>query len=287
MKKILLLSVCVALLSSCGNMGKNDAMKSQNDSLSQVLAQRDAELNGIMEAFNEIQDGFRMINEAESRVDLETGAVEGRSNVQKIKDDIVFIMEKLDANRKRIAELEEQLKNSRYASSQLKTTIANLNKELLAKTQQIETLQAELASKNIRIAELDDAIIGLTQHVNDLVAENKAKSATVATQDKALNAAWFVFGTSSELKEQKIVSKKFLQKKKVLESDDFNKEYFTQIDIRTDKQIMLYSPEAELLTSHPVGSYEFQKNEKGQLALLITNPNKFWSVSRYLVIEVK
>jgi chromosome segregation ATPase len=287
MKKILLLSVCVALLSSCGNMGKNDAMKSQNDSLSQVLAQRDAELNGIMEAFNEIQDGFRMINEAESRVDLETGAVEGRSNVQKIKDDIVFIMEKLDANRKRIAELEEQLKNSRYASSQLKTTIANLNKELLAKTQQIETLQAELASKNIRIAELDDAIVGLTQHVNDLVAENKAKSATVATQDKALNAAWFVFGTSSELKEQKIVSKKFLQKKKVLESDDFNKEYFTQIDIRTDKQIMLYSPEAELLTSHPVGSYEFQKNEKGQLALLITNPNKFWSVSRYLVIEVK
>ena len=287
MKKILLFSVCVALLSSCGNMGKNDAMKSQNDSLSQVLAQRDAELNGIMEAFNEIQDGFRMINEAESRVDLETGVVEGRSNVQKIKDDICFIMEKLDANRKRIAELEEQLKNSRYASSQLKNTIANLNKELLAKTQQIETLQAELASKNIRITELDDALVGLTQHVNDLVAENKAQSATVATQDKALNAAWFVFGTSSELKEQKIVSKKFLQKKKVLESDDFNKEYFTQIDIRTDKQIMLYSPEAELLTSHPVGSYEFQKNEKGQLALLITNPNKFWSVSRYLVIEVK
>ena len=287
MKKILLFSVCVALLSSCGNMGKNDAMKSQNDSLSQVLAQRDAELNGIMEAFNEIQDGFRMINEAESRVDLETGVVEGRSNVQKIKDDICFIMEKLDANRKRIAELEEQLKNSRYSSSQLKNTIANLNKELLAKTQQIETLQAELASKNIRIAELDDALVGLTQHVNDLVAENKAQSATVATQDKALNAAWFVFGTSSELKEQKIVSKKFLQKKKVLESDDFNKEYFTQIGIRTDKQIMLYSPEAELLTSHPVGSYEFQKNEKGQLALLITNPNKFWSVSRYLVIEVK
>ena len=287
MKKILLFSVCVALLSSCGNMGKNDAMKGQNDSLSQVLAQRDAELNGIMEAFNEIQDGFRMINEAESRVDLETGVVEGRSNVQKIKDDICFIMEKLEANRKRIAELENQLKNSRYASSQLKKTIENLNKELLAKTQQIETLQAELASKNIRIAELDDAIVGLTQHMNDLVAENKAQSATVATQDKALNAAWFVFGTNSELKEQKIVSKKFLQKKKVLESDDFNKEYFTQIDIRTDKQIMLYSPEAELLTSHPVGSYEFQKNEKGQLALLIINPNKFWSVSRYLVIEVK
>lgn len=287
MKKILLLSVCVALLSSCGNMGKNDAMKNQNDSLSQALAQRDAELDGLMEAFNEIQEGFRLINEAENRVDLESGTIEGRSNVQKIKDDVRFIMEKLEANRKRIAELEEQLKNSRYASSQLKTTIANLNKELLAKTQQIETLQAELASKNIRIAELDDAIVGLTQHVNDLVAENKAKSATVASQDRALNAAWFVFGTNSELKEQKIISKKFLQKKKVLENSDFNKDYFTQIDIRTDKQIMLYSTDAELLTVHPEGSYEFKKDAKGQLVLMITNPNQFWSVSRYLVIEVK
>ena len=80
--------------------------------------------------------------------------------------------------------------------------VANLNKELLAKTQQIETLQLELASKNIRIAELDDAVAGLSQNVKDLVAENEAKAATVASQDKALNTAWFVFGTKSELKDQ-------------------------------------------------------------------------------------
>jgi len=42
-----------------------------------------------------------------------------------------------------------------------------------------------------------------------------------------------------------------------------------------------------LLTSHPEGSYELKKDDKGQLTLVITNPNKFWSVSRYLVIEVK
>ena len=287
MKKLLLLFVCVAMMSSCGNMGRNDSMKAQNDSLSMALAERDAELENIMEAFNEIQEGFRMINEAENRVDLENGVVEGRSDVQKIKDDVRFITEKLQANRERIAELEKQLKDSKYASSQLKTAVANLNKELLAKTHQIETLQKELAAKNIRIAELDDAIVGLSQHVNDLVAENKDQSALVASQDKALNTAWFVFGTKSELKEQKILSKKFLQKTKVLEDKDFNKEYFTQIDIRTDRKIMLYSKDANLLTTHPDGSYEWQKDAKGQLILVITNPNKFWSVSRYLVIEVK
>ena len=282
MKKLLLLTVCAATLASCGNMGRNDALKAENDSLNIVLAERDAELEGIMEAFNEVQEGFRLINEAENRVDLHGDAAEGTSVAEKIREDIRFISEKLQSNRQRIAELEEQLNNSKYASSSLKKNIASLKKELEAKTQQIETLRTELASRNIRIA-----VAGLTQDVANLVAENAAKAATVASQDKALNAAWFVFGTTSELKEQKIISKKFLGKTKVLEDNDFNKDYFTQIDIRTDKEIKLYSKDAKLLTSHPEGSYALVKDDKDLLTLKISNPSKFWSVSRFLVIEVK
>ena len=286
MKKLLLLLACVGFFSSCGDMKKNQSLKAENDSLNIALAERDAELESVMAIFNEVQEGFRLINEAENRVDLQTSR-EGTSAAQKIRDDIRFISEKLQSNRTRIAELEEQLKNSKYASAQLKKTIAGFKQELEAKSQQIETLQTELASKNIRIAELDDAVAGLNQNVADLTAENEAKAVIVANQDMALNAAWFVFGTSSELKDQKIISKKFLQKTKVLEDEDFNKDYFTQIDIRTDKEIKLYSKDAKLLTSHPEGTYKLTKDDKDQLTLFITNPNKFWSVSRYLVIEVK
>ena len=287
MKKLLFLSVCVAVLSSCGNTAKNESLRAENDSLTVALAERDAELDEIMAAFNDVQEGFRLINEAENRVDLQRGALEGTSASQKIKDDIRFITEKLQANREQIAKLEEQLKNSKYNSSQLKKAIANLNEELQIRTQQIETLQMELASKNIRIAELDDAVAGLTQYVSDLQTENKVKEATVASQDKALNTAWFVFGTKSELKENKIIESKFLQKTKVLSDADFNKDYFTKIDIRTDKEIKLYSKDADLLTTHPVGSYVLEKNAEGLLTLKITHPAQFWSVSRYLVILVK
>ena len=282
MKKLVFLSLLsVALLTSCGNGAQKDALKAQNDSLMVELSNRNAELDDIMGAFNEVQEGFRQINEAENRVDLQSGSIRENS-ADKIKEDIRFISEKLQSNREQIAKLEKQLKNSQYNSAQLKKAVANLTKELEAKQQQIETLQAELASKNIRIAELDDAVAGLSQNVSELTAENEAKAATVASQDKALNAAWFVFGTKSELKDQKI-----LEKGDVLKSADFNKDYFTQIDIRTDKEIKLYSKRAELLTTHPVGSYELVKDEKGQLALKITNPTEFWSVSRYLVIQVK
>lgn len=282
MKKLVFLSLLsVALLTSCGNGAQKDALKAQNDSLMVELSNRNAELDDIMGAFNEVQEGFRQINEAENRVDLQSGSIRENS-ADKIKEDIRFISEKLQSNREQIAKLEKQLKNSQYNSAQLKKAVANLTKELEAKQQQIETLQAELASKNIRIAELDDAVAGLSQNVSELTAENEAKAATVASQDKALNAAWFVFGTKSELKDQKI-----LEKGDVLKSADFNKDYFTQIDIRTDKEIKLYSKRAELLTTHPVGSYELVKDAKGQLALKIINPTEFWSVSRYLVIQVK
>lgn len=287
MKKLLFLSVCVALLASCGNAGKNEALKAENDSLTATLASRDAELEEIMAIFNDVQEGFRLINEAENRVDLQSGSLEGATPAQKIKEDIRFISEKLQSNREQIAKLEEQLKNSKHNSAQFKKAIANLNAELQAKAEQIETLQTELASKNIRIAELDDAVAGLTQNVADLIAENKVKSVTVASQDKALNTAWFVFGTKSELKEQKIIESKFLQKTKVLSDADFNKDYFTKIDIRTDKEIKLYSKDANLLTTHPAGSYVLEKNAEGLLTLKITHPAQFWSVSRYLVILVK
>lgn len=284
MKKIVLSVCCMAaLLASCNNMGQNkDALQAQNDSLMLELSNRDAELDEIMGSFNEIQEGFREINEAENRVDLQGGTLESQSSADKIKEDIRFISDKLKSNREQIAKLEEQLKNSNYQSAQLRKAIKNLTAELNAKQQQIETLQAELASKNIRIAELDEAVMNLNKNVDELSAENEAKAKTVEAQDKALNTAWYVFGTKSELKDQKI-----LKRGDVLKDNEFNKDYFTQIDIRKDKEIKLYSKRAELLTTHPVGSYELVKDDKNQLTLKITNPSAFWSVSRYLVIQVR
>lgn len=284
MKKVVLFSLCaVAALSSCDNLGGGKkALQAQNDSLMLALSNRNAELDEIMGSFNEIQEGFREINEAENRVDLKGNAIENQSSAQKIKDDIRFISEKLQANREQIAKLEKQLGNSSYQSKELKKAIANLTAELEARQKQIENLQAELASKNIRIAELDEAVADLNKNVDQLSAENQAKSQTVAEQDKALNTAWYVFGTKAELKDQKI-----LKRGDVLKDNEFNKDYFTEIDIRKDKEIKLYSKRAELLTTHPAGSYELAKDDKEQLTLKITNPSQFWSVSRYLVIQVR
>lgn len=285
MKKLAVLFVCAAILASCdGFKGGSKDLKAENDSLLMELNQRNAELDDMMGTFNEVQEGFRKINAAESRVDLQRGTIteNSASAKQQIASDIEFISKQMEENKAQIAKLQAQLKNSNYNSSQMKKAVEALTAELNAKQQRIEELQTELASKNIRIQELDAAVSDLSVAKETLAAENEAKAKTVAEQEKSLNAAWFVFGTKSELKAQKII-----QSGDVLKSADFNKDYFTQIDIRTTKEIKLYSKRADLLTTHPAGSYELVKDDKGQLTLKITNPTEFWSVSRYLVIQVK
>ena len=285
MKKLAVLIVCAAMLASCdGFKGGSKDLKAENDSLLIELSQRNAELDEMMGTFNEIQEGFRQINDAESRVDLQRGTntENSASAKQQIASDIEFITKQMEENKAQIAKLQAMLKSSKNNSAQLKKAVESLTQELVTKQQRIEELQAELASKNIRIQELDAAVSGLSADKESLAAENEAKARTVAEQDKAINAAWFVFGTKSELKSQKI-----LQSGDVLKNADFNKDYFTQIDIRTTKEIKLYSKRAELLTTHPAGSYELVKDDKGQLTLKITNPKEFWSVSKYLVIQVK
>ena len=123
---------------------------------------------------------------------------------------------------------------------------------------------------------------------SDLPAENDGIARTVEEHYDDLNSAWFVFGTKKELYDQKILSGSGLFKKgSVLKDGDINKDYFTQIDIRTTKEIKLYSKDADVLTTHPTGSYALEKDDKGLLTLRITNPKEFWSVSKYLVIQVK
>ena len=139
----------------------------------------------------------------------------------------------------------------------------------------------ELDAKNIHISELDQTISSLNTHVSDLKTESSQKSATIQAQDKQLNTAWFVFGTKKELKEQRIIDGS-----RVLESN-FNKSYFTKIDIRVEKEIKLYSKYAKILTMHPSDSYTLQKDANKQYVLRITNPQIFWSTSKYLVILVK
>ena len=282
MKKILFFAACLFALVACDN-GKSSSDMSgagQQDSLQKVIEQKDNEINDMMGILNEVEEGFRLINEAENRVSVAKDG-EGANRQQRIRENMQFIQQRMAENRELIAKLQKQVKNGSIKSEQLQKTIENLTKELEAKNNQIKDLYAQLEAKDIHIEELDRTVSTLNKNVNTLQDDNAKKANTINAQDKQINTAWYVFGTKKELKEQNI-----LVDGKVLQGN-FNKNYFTKVDIRSLKALKLYSKSAKMLTMHPSSSYKLERDAQKQYVLHITNPQLFWSTSKYLVVQVK
>lgn len=283
MKKLLLVA-CVAAfcLTGCNN-GKNDSAAqntAQADSLNGIIAQKDSEINDLMGTLNEIEEGFQQISEAEHRVSLAKDG-EGVNKKQKLKEDIQFIADRMKQNRELIAKLQKQLANGTLKGAQLQKTIEGLQKQLEEKDAQLQTLREELDKKDIHIAALDETVNNLNTKTNRLTAESNQKTETINAQDKQIHTAWYVFGTKKELKNQHI-----MEDGKVM-TGNFNKSYFTKVDIREVSEIKLYSKSAKLLTTHPSSSYTLVRDANKQYTLRITNSQIFWSTSKYLVVLVK
>ena len=283
MKKIFCLALCATMLVSCEFYTKREKeLTAQNATLTAELTEKNMALEQAIQSIANIQEGFRVINEAEGRVSVQAQGGEGISDEERVKEDILFIQKKMEANRKQIEQLEKKLKASGIEASSLRKVISNLQKELDEKVARIAVLQAELAEKDIRIAELDKAVATLTGDVNALQKVSDEQQEVIEQQVVKLNTAWYVFGTAKELKEQNI-----LKSGDVMSSTDFNKNYFTEIDVRVDRVFPLYAKNAKLLTVHPEGSYKFVKDVDKQLTLNVLDFEAFWSVSRYMVIQVR
>ncbi len=279
----LFIPLCLLALLSCNDVKKaEERAQHERDSLMHVIDEKETELNDIMGSINEIQEGFRKINEAEGAITVANGNPEAASSRDVIRENMSFIQSTMQQNRDRIAQLKQKLKTSTVNVEKLTKTIENLQKQLDEQTALVQEMEAQLAEKDILIAEQGEQINTLNENVTDLQQQNEQKQAAIQAQDKDLHTAWFVFGTKAELKEQKI-----LQKGDVLRSDDFNRDYFRPIDTRIDKEFHLYSKSAELLTNHPAGSYRLERDSKKEYVLRITDPDKFWHASKYLVILVK
>lgn len=286
MKNIFVIMTVAFCMCACDNKNSTPSPEDlANDSLRNVVAQRENEISDLMGVLNEVQEGFETINAAEGRINVARQQGEG-NNREMLRQNMVEIQRTMQMNRELISTLRQQLKDSKLTSTKLKTTleetIDRLTTQLEEKNAEIVRLQTELARKDATIAQQTEEISNISSNVRELTQQNQQKSQTVARQDQDLHTAYYVFGTKKELKQQSI-----LDSGEVLRNGNFAKDYFTKIDIRITKTVQLYSKSAKLMTNHPAGSYRLEKDAKGLYTLHITDAEKFWSVSKFLVIVVK
>lgn len=277
----------LVLFSSCGFQSSDyKALKAQNDSLLRAKHQMQDEIDGYFSAMNQIEQNIEKIKETQGVLSTQPVGEELDTDARiKVNEDLVYLNEMLQANKDELARLKTRIKRSAFKSEELERTLARLTKSLEEESAKVALLQTELAAKDSLIAQLGTTVDDMGKDIEELKTDVNTKQTKITEQDETIHTAWYVFGTRKELKEQKIItSEGIFSPQRILQSD-FNKSYFVRIDARKTKSIPLYSTRAKILTSHPKSSYTLEK-DNGNFVLLITDTKEFWSVSKYLVIEV-
>ncbi|MDR1160700.1 MAG: hypothetical protein LBK45_00020 [Tannerellaceae bacterium] len=289
MKKVLLICISAVLATSCAqHSAERQKLQAENDSLKIENAKNVSEMNDMLSILNDIEADFQSIRDAENYLTIQQQK-DGElalNTKEQMKQNMELIRETLKKNKEQLAQLEDKLKKSNVQSSSLRKTIDRLTAELDQKANMIMALQEDLAKKNVRIKELDDMVVSLNENIEDLAATSAVQSEKLREQDRALNTAYYCFGTAKELKNQKILSGGGLFAKSKVLQEDFNRDYFISIDIREVTEIALFTSKAKLKSNHPEGSYAFLKDGEGNITFKINDVKSFWSLGKFLVIEV-
>lgn len=271
--------------------------QAQDDAANQALANQEAlnqatreELQAALAERDELLDIINGINTDISEIQsvehiVSVNGVSEKSQKTTISENLSSLKSTLADRRKRLSELEAKLKDSKLDNSKLLETIEGLRKQIDEQTAQIETLTKQLEDANLQIGKLNNRVDSLNTTVANVTNErNKAEKEAQLQADLA-NECYYAIGSKKELKEHNIIESGFLRKTKIMESD-FDKNYFIKADRRTLRTIPLHSKKAKVVTTtQPKGSYEIT-DQNGQKVLTILNPNEFWSVSNYVVIQI-
>ncbi|GHV56629.1 hypothetical protein FACS1894182_03560 [Bacteroidia bacterium] len=284
MKRVILLcAVLPFIFTSCvKNSSEYKSLQAKNDSLALAAAKANVELDQIMTLLNEVEDNFQSIKTAENFLSMQSGGTGELtpSARDRIQSDMQFVTATLDKNRQQIAALEAKLKKSNINSAQLSKILANLRQELEEKTSSLVTMREELAKRDRQIADLTEDVSHLSDNVKALAAESSARQEVIDRQQAEINRAYYCFGTSKELKDNNIVVGGQV-------ASNLNREYFIFVDdLNTLTVVRLYAKKGKLISKHPAGSYAFAKDASGSAELRILDPKNFWSLTKYLVVEV-
>ncbi len=254
-------------------------LENQNTELNNESGEKDVKIENYIQSLNEIYDNLAVIKEKEKIVSSNFNMGNGELNAD-VKDliinDMGLINNLLEENKQKLAWLQSKLKKSNLKIAELEKMIENMAAQLQEKDAEIVSLQTQLANAN--------------QQLKVLFEEYNNRIEEIGVQTDKLNTAYYCYGTSKELIAQGVLTKEGgfigIGKSQKLAAD-FNKEYFTKIDITLIKSIDLKAKKAKLVTTHASDSYSIEGPEGKIEKLVIKNAEKFWASSKYLVIVVE
>lgn len=283
MKNVILLLGVLFMMVSCGPDYKQQLLDLQlkHDSLIAVHDLKNSELIAHMNDLSEIQANISSLIEQEN---LLKQAAEGdvtASVRDKILSDLEAIKTELQNNKKKLASVQSKLKKANAKISDLEKTIASLNEQMAMR-------DSSLALLGVTIETLNNKVQAAETEIAAVKSDNEVKAKEIADKTSRLNTAYYAVGTYKDLREKQVISNEGSIFKSKEVNPNFVNDSFIKIDVTTTKTIFLANAKSvKLASSHPADSYSLVKENNKVKSIEITNPERFWAGSKYLIAVIQ
>jgi len=289
-KVCIYISVTVMLAGACKNNNNPDDTElkkiiKQRDSLIELSANKDSSINTFISSFAEIENNLVSIKRKEEVLIYHTKKnteLKG-STKDKIDENIKIINDLTDNNRQKIVSLNAKLRSANYTIGELDGLIDILVTNINYKNQDLLLLGKVLRADGKMLTKLNTEMIDLSGQIG-------LEMDTIKNEKSQLNTAYYIIDDVEGLKEKKIVNEEggfFSPRQEERINPDFIKDYFKKIDIKKTTSIRVVAKKPKLLSTHPSDSYKIEHRfNNTQTNIIITDPDKFWSESKYLVVAI-
>jgi chromosome segregation ATPase len=264
------------------------SLQQKSDSLLRQISAKEQDVANIAAIVNEIENNLAAIQKDQLSINsLKNSASGDAAQKDRINEMIAGIDNYMEQNRQRIEKLEAQARKGGSKAKALQELVVQLKASLEAKEIEITKLRANvdsLAGVNTGLKEqvvMRDAVITR----KDSALAEKAKD--ILDRDTEMNKAYYIFGSRTRLVDAGAIDRKgnFLKKTSIV-SSRIDKSKMTLVDIRKIDDINLgITEKKDVISAHPSDSYYIALVGE-EAHLKISDPKKFWSATRCLVVEV-
>lgn len=282
-RHIIIPAALAIALFSC-NSGNEKEQQSLPEISKQELATALNERDQLLALVKEVSAGLNEIKQLENVMTIAANQpAENPAQKSRILADMASVKEKIRQRKAQLDEMEGKLQKSTINNKELRETIDALRTQIDSQMEEIEALRKQLTAANEYIGELNNTVDSLNTTVTAVTGERDAAQDALEKFENELNTCFYAVATKSQLKEHNIIESGFLRKTKLMKGD-FDKGFFVISDKRTLTALPLNASKVKILSNHPEKSYELI-DANGQKILIIDNPDEFWSLSDYLVVQ--
>ncbi|MDZ4181761.1 MAG: hypothetical protein U1B83_02705 [Candidatus Cloacimonadaceae bacterium] len=265
-----------------GSANKSKALARSNDELTKLYENSTATISEIQSSLDELDQDLS--GQLLTKDEIPGSTPEDRR--ARIVSSISNMRTQIEADKKRIADLERQLSQSKGQLSSIQSMINKLKSSVTDKEKIVSELEGRLGN----LSKTLDSERQLSQaEINRREAQIKEKQTLIEQQTTDMNRMYYVFGTRKELMDKGVIDRKggLLGIGKVSTvQHELVSEKFTEFNL-LDAQTISFPITKKgfaILSNHIAASYRVEK-VNGQNILTVTDPEMFRK-QKFLVIEL-